>query len=98
MATVPEGVVASSVRASRILGSNGQQPAAIAGLTDNTGGVAGATVPAIPDPADAPVSADALRDDLVANALPGIRNGLASINAKLDAILAALRSVGGIAP
>lgn len=62
---------------------------AIEGLTDETGGAAGGTVPAIPDPADTPVTADALRDDLVANALPAIRDALASLSGKVNAILAA---------
>lgn len=65
---------------------------AIASLTDNTAGTANDTLQAVPDPADAPVSADALRDDLVANALPAIRNDFADLAAKVNAILTALRS------
>lgn len=43
-------------------------------LTDNlTGDAANGTIADITDPADAPASADALRDDLVANALAEIR-------------------------
>lgn len=50
-------------------------------LTDETGGTAStsATLEAIADPANAPASADALRDDLVANVLPEIRNALATL-------------------
>lgn len=38
---------------------------------------------AIPDPADTPVSADALRDDLVANVLPVIRDSIATLAAQM---------------
>lgn len=50
-----------------------------AALTDNVAGTSGTTIAAIPDPADAPASADALRDDLVTNTLPAIRNALTSL-------------------
>ena len=52
-------------------------------LTDSIAGTVSTTLAAIPDPADTPVTADALRDDLVANVLPKIRNALSSI---VDAI------------
>lgn len=47
------------------------------------------TVGAIPDPADSPANADALRDDLVANTLPAIRDALATLAAAVNSILAA---------
>lgn len=50
-----------------------------AALTDSTGGTPGTTIAAIANPADTPADADALRDDLVANALPAIRNAIASL-------------------
>lgn len=63
--------------------------AAIDGLTDDTDGTASSVLTAIPDPANTPASADALRDDLVANTLPTLRNAIASLAAKVNAILAA---------
>ena len=72
--------------------------AANADLVDDTSGTAGGTVAAIPDPADTPADADALRDDLVANALPAIRNAIASIIAEQNEIKAALRSTGILTP
>jgi len=48
-------------------------------LTDSIGGSVGTTLAAIPDPADSPATADALRDDLVANVLPKIRDALSSL-------------------
>jgi hypothetical protein len=48
------------------------------------------TVANPPNPADAPASADSLRDDLVANVLPVLRNDLADLTAKLNAVRAAL--------
>lgn len=65
-------------------------------LTDNTGGTTDSTLQAIPDPTDSPASADALRDDIVANVLPAIRNNLADLAAKLNAIRAALVALGPI--
>lgn len=66
----------------------------IVALTDNSGGVASDTLAVITMPADTPASADALRDDLVANALPAIKNAVASLSAKVDAILAVLDAQG----
>lgn len=51
----------------------------------------------ITDPADSPATADALRDDLVANALAEIRQDLTDIRANQNSILAALRGIGIIA-
>lgn len=50
-----------------------------AALTDSVAGSVGTTLSAIPDPALAPLSATVLRDDLVNNVLPKIRNALSSI-------------------
>jgi hypothetical protein len=63
----------------------------IAALVDNTAGVADGTLQAIPDPADTPASADALRDDITNNVLPAIRNDLADIAAKVNALVAAAK-------
>lgn len=48
-------------------------------FTDSIGGSVSTTFAAIADPADTPASADALRDDLVANTLPPIRNALSTL-------------------
>lgn len=56
-----------------------------ADLTDNTGGTATTTLAAINDPGDTPADADALRDDLVANFTPRVRNAIASLAAQSDA-------------
>jgi hypothetical protein len=63
-------------------------------LTDNSGGVANDTLEVIPNPADAPVTADDLREDLVANVIPAIKNDLADLAAKINAILNALQLYG----
>lgn len=70
---------------------------AITHLTDNTAGAANDVLQAIPDPADAPATADALRDDLVANALPALRNDLADLAAKQNAVITALEGAGILA-
>jgi hypothetical protein len=66
-------------------------------LTDSTAGTANDTLEAIPDPADTPASADALRDDIVANVLPALRNDLADLAAKVNEILTAMKSAGSMA-
>ena len=48
------------------------------------------TVHAITDPADTPATADALRDDLVLNAIPDIEAALNALGTKVNAILALL--------
>lgn len=60
-------------------------------LVDNTAGVADGTLQAIPNPAALPLSASDLRNDLVANTVPAIRNDLAGLAAKVNALLAALK-------
>jgi hypothetical protein len=47
---------------------------------------------AVTNPGDSPVSADALRDDLVANTLPSINTALNNIGTKLNSILVALET------
>ena len=95
---VPEGIITESIQTDRqIAADSGAQASAIADLTDNTSGTPSGTLDAIPDPADSPANADALRDDLVANTLPPIRDNIASLNADLDSIKAALRGLGIIA-
>lgn len=57
-------------------------------------GTANQTLEAVADPADSPATADALRDDLVANALPQIRNNFADLASQLNAIRTALVNAG----
>lgn len=56
-------------------------------LTDNSGGTANTTIQAMADPTDAPGTADALRDDLVANLLPALRNNIADLTAQVNALI-----------
>lgn len=56
-------------------------------LTDNSGGTANTTVQALTNPADAPLTADALRDDLVANLIPELRNNIADLTAQINALI-----------
>lgn len=91
------------------IGFFGTAPAtktSVADITDSSGGTSGSgTIAAIgiavTDPADTPASADALRDDLVANTIPSIetelsnlRNAVATIAARMNDILNALQSYG----
>lgn len=48
----------------------------------------------ITDPADTPASADALRDDLVANAIPEIEAALDALGTKINSIIATLEAAG----
>lgn len=72
------------------------QPASAdqAALVDNIAGALSATLAAIPDPADSPVTADALRDDLVANTIPKIRDALSSMVVLLNALRSAQVTTG----
>ena len=48
----------------------------------------------ITDPADSPLDADALRDDLVANTIPSIEAALDALATKINSLIAALEGVG----
>lgn len=50
------------------------------------------TAHAITDPADAPATADALRDDLVANTIPSIETALNNLGTKVNLIIDALEA------
>lgn len=69
--------------------SSGKALSALTALTDNTVGTADATLAAIPTLTDSPASADALRDDIVTNLLPVIRNNFADLAAKVNEIITA---------
>lgn len=62
-------------------------------LTDSSAGTAGGTLAALPNPTDTPATADALRDDLVTNVWPVLRNWIASVNAKLAAAVVDLTNL-----
>ena len=70
---------------------------AIVSLTDNSAGTANDTVQALTNPTDTPLTADALRDNLVAVLIPELRNNFADLAAKVNSILAVLRTFGEIA-
>lgn len=69
----------------------------IAALTDNTTGTASDTLAALPVLADAPATADALRDDINTNLYPVLLNAFASLAAKFNAILGLFRIFDGTA-
>lgn len=60
-------------------------------IKDLTSGTASRDVLAITDPADTPASADALRDDLVANTLPNVRNNFATLTRQYNYLKAVLK-------
>lgn len=60
------------------------QPSDLGALTDNLSGSTDGDMQALSDPGDAPVDADALRDDLVANLIPELRNNLAELTEKYN--------------
>lgn len=65
---------------------------AVASLTGSVG-TANDAMTAIAAPTDTPASADALRDDIAAVMVPAINNNFADLQAKVNAILAALRGI-----
>lgn len=52
-------------------------------------GTANTTLEAIPDPADTPADADALREDIVTNVLPAIRNNFADLATAINTLIVA---------
>ena len=74
------------------------QASASADLTGSASGTANGSIQALTDPADTPISADALRDDLVANLIPELRNNIDELRVKVNDALTALRRFGFIAP
>jgi hypothetical protein len=66
-------------------------------LTDSTGQTPDNTIENVPDPADTPADADALRDDLVANTLPAIERNLSDLADQINAIRTVLRDLGFVA-
>jgi hypothetical protein len=73
------------------------QQSDIGALVDNIGGAVSTTLAAITDPADTPATADALRDDLVANAIPEIRDALSSLADQINDIRTVLQNLGAMA-
>lgn len=57
-------------------------------------GTADTTLEALPNPTDAPATADALRDDLVATLLPPLRNNLDDLGTQINALRTVLRAAG----
>ncbi len=62
-------------------------------LTDNSGGIPDTTIQALTDPANAPVDADALRDDLVLNLIPELRNNFADLADQVNKLRVDLENV-----
>lgn len=75
----------------------GRQAANVASLTDNVAGSAGSSLQAIPNPANSPANADDLRDDIVNNVLPPLRNDLTRLNNLVNALTAAMIASGQMA-
>jgi hypothetical protein len=59
----------------------------VAPVVDQTTGTASNVVPELADLTAAPATATALRDELVSTTLPAIRNAIATLAAKMNAIL-----------
>lgn len=76
--------------------AGGAQPgAALAALTDSSAGAAvDGTIEAMANPTDSPATADALRDDIVANLLPAIRNNFKELTNRLNAVTLQLQASG----
>lgn len=70
------------------------QASDIGALSDSSGGSTDGTIEAMPDPGDSPADADALRDDLVANTIPALRNNIAELTAQVNALRTILRNYG----
>lgn len=67
-------------------------PTDFTALTNSTGLTPDDTIASIPDPADTPLSADILRDDLVTNVFPVIEANLADLAGKVNEIIAVIEA------
>lgn len=101
LASFANGIdVATTLTHAGTLGLHGAaavaQPADPVVLSDSSGGAApDNTVQALTDPVDAPGTADILRDDLVANLIPELRNNLRELTEKYNALHAVLSAGAG---
>lgn len=75
----------------------GSQCSDVGALTDSVGGSQSRTLASIPDPADSPLTADALRDDLVANVLPKIRDAVSGLADFSNDLRTNMRATGEMA-
>lgn len=73
------------------------QASAAADLTGNAAGSTDGIIQPLTDPASALLSVDALRNDLVANIIPELRNNIDELRVKVNSALTTLRGVGLIA-
>ena len=73
-----------------IVGGQGTDPSDIAGTT----GGSSTALTTMTMPADTPATADALRDDLVANAFVDVQENFEALKLKVNGILAAMRAAG----
>jgi hypothetical protein len=88
----PDGKVRVFVTA---FGAAGAVAAAPTALTYNLAvGTANNALQAMPDPTDAPATADALRDDLVATLYPALRNNFADVASAISDLRTALVNAG----
>lgn len=88
----PDGKVRVFVTA---FGAAGAVAAVTTALTFTAvAGTANTTLEAMPNPTDSPATADALRDDIVANLLPPLRNNCADLATAVNAIRTALVNAG----
>jgi hypothetical protein len=91
----PSNITVSRAAESNVVGDNVIASLTAAVLTDNSGGTADATLALIPVITDSPATADALRDDIVANVVPVLKNNFADLAAMVNkntADMAALRA------
>lgn len=66
----------------------------IVALTDNSGGTANNTIALLPVLTDTPASADALRDDIVNNFVPVLKDSIADLAGKINTIITTLDNAG----
>lgn len=92
----PEDLTPGEARTVLELGELATRDAAddVGALTDGSGGSPDQSIEALNDPTDSPADADALRDDLVANLLPSIRNNFADLAAQMNDFRAKLQAKG----
>jgi len=71
------------------------RPPSVNQLGGTAGGTVDGSIQVLTDPADLPLTADALRDDLVANLIPQLRNNIEELQQKINELAAVLNGFFG---
>lgn len=85
-ASITNGIAGRITKFNTSLEITSLSPSGLTNLTDGASGVVDNTLQGLPDPTDGLLTTDALRDEIVVNLLPPLRNNLTDIVNKINQI------------